>query len=64
MAFRSDGLDNPLSPNGSHLLYYVETESGERRGPFSCLAEAQEHTDSEWDTVEDHHGRPVERNDC
>lgn len=64
MTSRSDGLDNPLSPNGPHPLYYVETEEGERRGPFGCLAEAEANTSSEWDEIRDHRGRLIERTDC
>jgi hypothetical protein len=51
MAFRTDGLDNHLSPNGPHPLYYVEEESGRRHGPYSCLTEAVNATDDEFATI-------------
>ncbi len=63
--FRTDGLDSPISPNGPHPLYYVTVHgTGERRGPYSCLREAELHTDTDRDEIEDHHGRPVVRTDC
>jgi hypothetical protein len=38
---RSDGLDNPMSPNGAHPQFWTEEPDGTQHGPYSCLREAQ-----------------------
>ena len=62
MVGRSDGLDSPLSPNGPHPRYYVETQEGVRRpgGPWSCATEATSHLLHDTDCVVDHTGREID----
>jgi hypothetical protein len=55
-----DGLDMPTSPNGPTARFYVTTQRGERRGPYGCLAEAVENTETEYDRIEDSTGAAVE----
>lgn len=59
--FRADGLDNPLSSNGPHPLYYVIEEDGERHGPYSCPREAELAAKSECAEIVDHHDNQVAR---
>ena len=55
--YRSDGLDNPMSPNGPHPLYYVEEPDGRRHGPYGCRAEAVNASEDEMAEISDHAGR-------
>ena len=59
-SFRSDGLDNPCSPNSAHPLYYVVESDGTRHGPYSCLREAENMTRGEDAEIFDHHGHLVD----
>ena len=56
---RTDGLDNPLSPNGPAPRYYVVEDDGRRHGPYSCPREAELAAESEMATIVDHRGREV-----
>jgi hypothetical protein len=58
---RSDGLDNPLSPNGPNPLYFVRAADRTKRGPYSCYREAELASKNEDDVIVDHQGRVIER---
>ncbi len=60
--FRTDGIDNPLSPNGSTKLYRVRHADGSRSGPYGCLREAELATTHEDDVIVDQHGEIQEIN--
>jgi hypothetical protein len=57
---RSDGLDDPMSPNGPHPLYYVREPGGEIHGPYSCSREAELSQKSDGAVIVDHKGRLIE----
>ncbi len=57
--FRTDGLDSPISQNGSHPLYYVNEPDGNRHGPYSCPREAELAMKSELAEIVDHRGNTV-----
>jgi hypothetical protein len=58
--YRSDGLDNPFSPNGPGDRYFVRHEDGTKQGPYSCPAEASEHCTDEDDVIVTQTGRVID----